>query len=152
VFPGRRDRIFDDRYHAYAAGDPFANRIDTSCPEPDTGHFQIQNTGDTTFRGSVGTIAVSAFACDLSFTSGSVVIMPGTSVSVAIPDNSADVGGFNGPAYDFRPGVEIALNGVMSSGSLTEVVALLVADAEIHSGVPRPDRFGLTSDSFVLQG
>jgi hypothetical protein len=29
---------------------------------------------------------------------------------------------------------------------------LLVADADIHSGVPRTDGFGLTSDSFVLQG
>ena len=62
------------------------------------------------------------------------------------------MGGFNGPAYDYRPGVEITLNGTMSNGPLVEAVALLVTDANIHSGVARTDAFGLTSDSFVLQG
>jgi hypothetical protein len=62
------------------------------------------------------------------------------------------VGGFNGPFYEFRPGVEITLNGTMSDGPLSENVDLLVADADIHSGVPRTDIHGLTSDSFVLQG
>lgn len=52
----------------------------------------------------------------------------------------------------YRPGVEITLDGTMSNGPLAETVALLVADADIHSGVPRTDGFGLTSDSFVLQG
>ena len=94
---------------AYAAGDPFPNRIDQSFVEPMTGYFQIENTGDTTFSGIIGTIAVSSFAGDLSFTSGSTSLIPGASVSVAIPDNSEDVGGFNGPFYDFRPGVEITL-------------------------------------------
>ena len=54
---------------AYSAGDPFLNRIDQSFVEPMTGYFQVQNTGDTTFSGTVGTIAVSSFAGDLSFTS-----------------------------------------------------------------------------------
>ena len=84
---------------AYAAGDPFLNRIDQSFVEPMTGYFQIENTGDTTFSGIIGTIAVSSFAGDLSFTSGSISLIPGASVSVAIPDNSDDVGGFNGPFY-----------------------------------------------------
>jgi hypothetical protein len=137
---------------AYAAGDPFSNRIDESFTEPSTGYFQVENTGDTTFSGGVGTIAISAFAGDLSFTSGSIILPPGASVSVAIPDNSNVVGGFNGPAYEYRPGVEITLNGGVSSGPLTETVALLVADRDIHSGVTRTDGFGLTSDSFVLQG
>jgi hypothetical protein len=137
---------------AFASGDPFPDRIDSAFTEPDTGYFQILNTGDTTFSGLIGTIAVSAFAGDLSFTSNSIVLAPGASVSVAIPYNSNDVGGFNGPAYDYRPGVEIALNGTMSNGPLVEAIALLVADANIHSGVARTDTFGLTSDSFVLQG
>ena len=137
---------------AYANGDPFPNRIDTNFTEPNTGYFEIDNTGDTTFSGIIGTIAVSSFAGDLSFTSGAIVLAPGASVSVAIPDNSEDVGGFNGPYYFYRPGVEIALNGTISDGALTEDVALLVADRDIHSGDPRTDVFGLTSDSFVLQG
>jgi hypothetical protein len=137
---------------AYGAGDPFPNRIDNAFTEPQTGYFQVENTGDATFSGVVGTIAVSSFAGDLSFTSGSIILSPGASVSVAIPDNSNDVGGFNGPYYYYRPGVEITLDGTMSNGPLAETVALLVADADIHSGVPRTDGFGLTSDSFVLQG
>jgi hypothetical protein len=137
---------------AYSAGDPFSNRIDQSFVEPMTGYFQVQNTGDTTFSGTIGTIAVSSFAGDLSFASGPLSLTPGASVSVAIPDNSDDVGGFNGPFYQYRPGVEITLNGTMSDGPLSEAVNLLVADANIHSGVPRTDIHGLTSDSFVLQG
>ena len=137
---------------AYAAGDPFPNRIDDSFIEPDTGFFRIDNTGLSTFSGVIGTVAVSSFAGDLSFTSAPLVLGPGGSVSVAIPDNSEDVGGFNGPYYFYRPGVEITLNGTITDGSLTEAVALLVADRDIHSGVSRTDAFGLTSDSFVLQG
>jgi hypothetical protein len=137
---------------AFALSDPFVNRIDTAFVESETGYFRVANTGDTTFSGTIGTIAVSAFAGDLSFTSETLVLAPGASVSVAIPDNANDVGGFNGPAYEYRPGVEIALNGAMSSGPLTEAVSLLAADRDIHSGVPRTDGFGLTSDSFVLQG
>jgi hypothetical protein len=101
---------------AYASGDPFPNRIDESFTEPATGYFQAENTGDTTFAGVVGTVAISSFAGDLSFTSGSVILPPKASVSVAIPDNAEDVGGFNGPFYEYRPGVEITLNGTISNG------------------------------------
>jgi hypothetical protein len=117
-----------------------------------TGYLQIANTGETNFTGIVGTIAVSAFAGDLSFTSDSLVLSPGGAVSIAIPYNSANVGGFNGPAYFFRPGVEITLNGTMSDGVQDQPVSFLVADADIQSGVWRTDRYGLASDSFVLQG
>ncbi len=137
---------------AYATADPFANRLDDAYTEPDTGYFQIANTGASTFTGVIGTIAVSAFAGDLSFSSGSVILSPGDAVSVAIPDDASDVGGFNGPPYFFRPGIEITLNGTISNGPLSQALALLVADADIHSGVPRTDSYGLTSDSFVLQG
>lgn len=82
---------------AYASGDPFSNRIDNTFTEPQTGYFQIENTGEATYSGVIGTIAVSSFAGDLSFTSGSIILPPGASLSVAIPDNSDDVGGFNGP-------------------------------------------------------
>nr|WP_294522868.1 PEP-CTERM sorting domain-containing protein [uncultured Rhodopila sp.] len=137
---------------AYANGNPFANQIDTVFSEPDTGFIEIANTGETTFSGIVGTIGVSAFAGDLSFASGSLVLAPGAIVSIAMPDNSASVGGFNGPAYYYRPGVEIYLDGTLSDGIGAEAVNLQVADREIHSGVWRTDSYGLASDSFVLQG
>lgn len=137
---------------AYATSDPFPNRLDDAFTEPTTGYLEIANTGETTFSGAVGTIAESAFAGDLSFTSSPLVLAAGAAVSIAIPDNSANVGGFNGPAYFQRPGVEIALNGTMSDGLSSETVSLLVADADIHSGVPRTDQYTLTSDSYVLQG
>jgi hypothetical protein len=78
---------------SYAAGDPFPNRIDQFFVKPMTGYFQVENTGDTTFSGTIGTIAVSSFAGDLSFASGFISLLPGASVSVAIADNSDDVGG-----------------------------------------------------------
>jgi hypothetical protein len=137
---------------AYATSDPFPHRIDNAFVEPDTGYFQIVNTGTTTFAGLLGDVAVSANAGDLSFTSGLLTLIPGASVSVAIPDDASDVGGFNGPAYLLRPGVEIFLNGTMSDGPASEAIALLIADADIHSGTARTDSHGLTSDSFVLQG
>jgi hypothetical protein len=137
---------------AYAAGNPFGNRIDKAYVEPTTGYFQIANIGETTFAGTVGTIAVSSFAGDLSFNSAPLVLRPGQSISVAIPNDAANVGGFNGPFYFYRPGVEITLNGTISDSLLSETVSLLVADRDIHSGVPRTDEYGLTSDSFVLQG
>lgn len=137
---------------AYANGDPFADRIDQNFNEPDDGFFQVADTGDTSFEGVIGTIAVSSFAGDLSWVSGGLVLVPGASVSVAIPDDSSAVGGFNGPYYFYRPGVEIYIRGTVSDGTFSEPVDLLIADRDIHSGIPRTDPFGLVSDSFVLQG
>jgi hypothetical protein len=94
---------------AYAVGDPFPDRLDNAFVEPETGYVEVANTGDTSFSGVVGTIAVSSFAGDLSFTSVPLVLAVGARVSIAIPDNSANVGGFNGPYYFYRPGVEITL-------------------------------------------
>ena len=136
----------------YASGDPFPARIDQNFIEPDTGFFQVENTGETTFTGLIGTIAISSFAGDLSWSSPTLALAPGESASVAIPDDSSAVGGFNGPYYFYRPGVEITLNGTVSDATGSETVDLLIADRDIHSGIPRTDPFGLTSDSFVLQG
>ncbi len=138
---------------AYSAGDPFANRLDAAFVEPyGTGYFQILNAGPTSFTGQIGDIAVSVDAGNLSFQSTVITLTPGESASVAIPDNSADVGGFNGPAYYERPGVEITLAGNVTNGAVSEPIFLEVADADIPSGVYRTDQYGLTSDSFVLQG
>jgi hypothetical protein len=136
---------------AYSNGNPFANQIDSVFSEPDTGYIQIANTGESTFSGVIGTIAVSAFAGDLSFASNPMLLAPGATVSIAMPDDSAAVGGFNGPAYFYRPGVEIYLDGSVSNAAESGALNLLVADSDIHSGVSRTDSFGLTSDSFVLQ-
>jgi hypothetical protein len=137
---------------AYANGDPFPNRIDSVYTQPDTGFFQVAISGEATFSGVIGTIAVSAFAGDLSFCSGPLVLAPGDSVSVAIRYDSSSVGGFNGPAYFYRPGVEIYLSGSLSDGTNTQSLNLLIADRDIHSGIWRTDQFNLSSDSFVLQG
>jgi hypothetical protein len=138
---------------AYANGNPFANQIDnTVWSEPDTGYIQIVNTGETTFSGVVGTIAVSAFAGDLSVVSNAMVLAPGAEVSIGMWFNSAAVGGFNGPYYTYQPGAEIYLDGSVSDTTGSEAVNLLVADRDIHSGVTQTDPFGLASDSFVLQG
>ena len=137
---------------AYALGDPFPNRIDNAFTEPDTGYLQIANTGNTTFIGSVGTDAVSAFAGDLSFSASGIVLAPGDSISIAIPFDASNVGGFNGPAYQARPGILIWMRGFVAAGALTEAISLAVADADIHSGMVRLDPLGLLTDSFVLQG
>jgi hypothetical protein len=137
---------------AYAVADPFPDRIDSAFVEPGTGYFQVENSGSTLFTGTIGDIAVSAFAGDLSFRSALLTLAPGQSVSVAIPFNSANVGGFNGEAYLYRSGVEITLDGQVSDASSFDAVSLLVADRDIHSGVWRTDQYTLTSDSFVLQG
>jgi hypothetical protein len=137
---------------AYALGDPFPNRIDSVFAEPDTGYLQIANTGNTTFIGSVGTDAVSAFAGDMSFSASGIVLAPGDSISIAIPYDASNVGGFNRPAYQARPGIQIWMRGFVSAGALTEAISLSVADADIHSGVVQRDPLGLLTDSFVLQG
>lgn len=137
---------------AYASANPFPNRLDQAFTEPDTGYFQVSNTGSSIFSGTVGMVALSVFAGDLSFASAPIVLLSGESVSVAVPDDASDVGGFNGPAYFFRPGVEVTLNGTVSNGAASQGITLLVADADIHSGVWRTGPSGLASDSFVLQG
>ena len=137
---------------AYGLSNPFPNRIDRAFTEPDTGYLLIGNTGTSTFTGSVGTTAVSVFAGDLSFSATGIVLAPGDSISIAMPDDSSDVGGFNGPAFQARPGVVIWLRGFVSAGSEIQAVNLSVADADIHSGVVRLDPRGLWTDSFVLQG
>jgi hypothetical protein len=137
---------------AYASSDPFQNRIDSAYTQPDTGFFQVAISGDASFSGVIGTIAVSAFAGDLSFRSGPIVLAPGDTVSVAIPYDSSSVGGFNGPHYFYRPGVEIYLSGSLTDGTNTQALNLLVADRDIHSGIWLTDQFNLPSDSFVLQG
>ena len=137
---------------AYATSDPFPNRLDQAFAGEDTGYFLIANEGAAAFSGTIATVAVSAFAGDLSLRPSPVVLPSGAAVSIAIPFDASNVGGFNGPAYDFRPGVIIVLSGTLSLGGLSSSAVLAVADRDIHSGVFRTDPAGLVTDNFVLQG
>jgi hypothetical protein len=115
---------------------------------PDTGYFVITNNGTTTFSGIISDIAVSLLHDD-SFTSGSLTLAPGQSVSVAIGAESSNGGGYNGPFGSPQPGVQINIVGQMDG---TEAVNLSVLDSNIHSGVFRINPFGETLDNYVLQG
>ena len=115
---------------------------DMGGPSPDTGFFTIMNNGATTFAGTIGQTAVTP-GFDYSY-SHSVTLTPGGAVSFAVNGESSNVGQFNGLA-----GVIIYLNGLFNG---TELVALSVNDADIHSGVPRTNPFGRILDSYVLSG
>src|SRR5579884_1585224 len=136
----------------YAFSNPFSGStfLGGGTPGPDTGFVEITNLGTTTFNGSLGTLAVSNFNGDLSFRVPSYTLAPGQSVSIAIGNESSNVGGFNGPFGSPQPGVEVFLNGMFNG---VESANLSVFDSNIHSGVPRVSPCdGLLSDSYVLQG
>ena len=133
---------------AYAATDPFPNRLDSAFTAGDTGYLQIVNAGTSEYRGIIRTIALSPFAGDMGYDLEDGTIPAGGTVSIAIPNDASDVGGFNGPAFFFRPGVIIYLEGTVGGAP----VKVAVADLDIHSGVFRTDPNGLVTDNFVLQG
>ena len=137
---------------AYAAADPFPNRIDSNFTASDTGYLQIVNTGSTDYSGIIRVIAHSALAGNLGFDQEHGFIAAGASVSIGIANDASDVGGFNGQAYTFRPGIVIYLEGTITDGTSTAPVKLGVQDLDIHSGVFRTDPNGLVTDDFVLQG
>lgn len=121
---------------------------DFGTASPDTGYWRVTNSGTTTFSGTIGQNAVSAFAGDFSY-SHPVTLAPGASVVFAVNFESSNMGGYNGPFGSPQPGVQIFLNGLFDG---TEAVALSVFDRDIHSGVPRINPFGELVDSYVLQG
>ena len=133
---------------AYATANPFPNRLDSAFTASDTGYLQIANAGTSDYHGIIRTIAQSPFAGDMGYNLADGTIPAGGSVSIAMANDSSDVGGFNGPAYFFRPGVIIYLEGTVGGAP----VKLAVADLDIHSGVFRTDPNGLVTDNFVLQG
>ena len=118
-----------------------------------TGFFRITNTGQSTFTGTIGDLAFSNTGGDLSFLKFSPTTLgPGASVSVAVGPSSGAVGGFNGTSGSAQPGVEITLVGTVTSTFGSEKVNLLVSDQDIHSGVFHTNPFGVSVDSYVLQG
>ena len=137
---------------AYATSNPFPNRIDSAFTAADTGFILIVNAGPSDYRGIVRIVAVSPFAGDMGFNLPSGFIPSGGSVSIAMPNDSSDVGGFNGPAFFFRPGAIVYLEGIVSANGESAPVKVAAADLDIHSGVFRVDPNGLTTDNFVLQG
>lgn len=152
-FPAWADLLYQfDLTTAFAAADPFPNRLDTLFTEPRTGYIQIVNAGPGDFHGIVRTVAHSSIAGDLGFDDQNAFIPAGGSVSIAIADDSSDVGGFNGPAYNFNPGVIIYLEGTVSDSTGLGLVKVAAQDLDIHSGVLRTDDNGLETDNFVLQG
>lgn len=118
---------------------------------PDTGFFRITNNGTTTFTGTIGDTAVAPGPTNYSFASTGLTLIPGQSASFGINGESSNVGGFNGPYNTVpQPGVTIFLNGLING---TEATGLLtVNDADIHSGGFRTNPYGVTLDSYVLQG
>lgn len=133
----------------YGFANPFPGFLGGGTPGPDTGFVEFTNLGSTTFSGTLGTVAVSNFGGDVSF-SNVLTLSPGQSVSIAIGNESSNVGGFNGPFGSPQPGVGLFLNGLFNG---TESVNLSVNDADIHSGASRTSPCdGLPSDSYVLQG
>ncbi len=116
---------------------------------PDTGFFTIQNNGTTTFSGTIGDVAHAGNGTDFSFTSAALTLAPGQSATFGVNSESSNQGGYNGPTGTVQPGVTIDINGLINGA---ESVNLSVNDADIHSGVPRTNPFGLTLDSYVLQG
>lgn len=116
---------------------------------PDTGYWRVRNNGTTTFTGTIGQTAVSNFAGDFSYSHSGITLAPGASVVFAVNAESSNVGGFNGAFGSTQPGIQIFLTGLFNA---TEAVNLSVNDSDIHSGVPQVNPFGLTVDSYVLQG
>jgi hypothetical protein len=135
----------------YGFGNPFGGStfLGGGSPSPDTGFVQILNQGTTTFSGSLGTVAVSNFGGDVSF-STPWTLGPGQAVSIAIGFESSNIGGFNGPFGSPQPGVQVFLNGAING---SEAVNLSVVDSNIHSGSARVSPCdGITTDAYVLQG
>jgi hypothetical protein len=136
----------------YASALPGGTFTDKGGPNPDTGYFTIKNNGLTTFTGTIGDIAVSTGTGDYSYSHGGLTLNPGDYVNFAVNQESSNQGGYNGPFGSPQPGVIIKINGTISDGVNSEVVALSVDDSSIHSGAFRTNPFGVTLDNYVLQG
>ena len=137
---------------AFAAADPFPNRIDTAVSGPATGYIQVVNAGPGDYRGIIRLVALSAIGGDMGFNLATGFIPAGGAISIGMPNDSSAVGGFNGPSYTFRPGIILYMEGAVSAPADGGNLKIGVQDLDIHSGVFRADPNGLTTDDFVLQG
>jgi hypothetical protein len=135
----------------YQFGGPPAGPTFLGCctGAADTGFVIITNNGTTTFTGSIGASAVSGFGVDFSQSFAGLTLSPGQAVSFSVNDESSNQGGYGGAFGSIQTGIGIFLSGFIQG---TEAVNLSVNDADIHSGVPRTNPFGVTLDSYVIQG
>jgi VPDSG-CTERM motif len=133
---------------SYSFSAPPGTFLGGGAPSPDTAFVSLFNNGPSTFAGTLGTVAVSQFAGDLSFTSAPFTLGPGDTVVMAIDSESSNVGGFNGPFGSTQPGVQVLVNGTAGGNA----ISFSIFDRDIHSGVPRLNPFGITLDSYILQG
>lgn len=137
---------------AYAAADPFPNRIDNAVSGPATGYIQVTNAGPGDYRGIIRLVAFSQIGGDMGFNADAGLIPSGGTVSIGLPNDSAAVGGFNGPSYTFRPGIILYMEGGVTTQAAGGWLKIGVQDLDIRSGVFRVDPNGLVTDDFVLQG
>jgi hypothetical protein len=131
----------------YAFGTP----ADNNGPfggSPDTGFVTFTNTGPSTFTGTLGDTAVPNFDTDKSLSFGGVTLAPGAHFTFAVASESSNIGGFNGPFGSSQPGIDIFFSGMFGSHSASGDIH----DADVHSGVFRTNPFGISVDSWVLQG
>jgi hypothetical protein len=113
----------------------------------ETGFLTITNNGASTFTGTVGLYNGST-----AINSQAATLAPGQSVTLQAGADSSDVGGFNLNGSNPSNGLQILMTGTVSNGPASEGVNLSVFDKDIHSGVFQTTPFGLTMDSYVLEG
>jgi hypothetical protein len=131
----------------YAFGTP-ANNLNGFVGSPDTGYFEIQNTGTGTFTGFVDVVALSPGG-DRSSGPFAVTLGAGDFVTLAVGPESSNDGGFNGTNPD-GTNVGAILN---VSGTLANcIIDVSYNDSQFHSGVFRTNPFGETLDNYVIQG
>ncbi|NBT47811.1 MAG: DUF5011 domain-containing protein, partial [Actinobacteria bacterium] len=124
--------------------------------QPDTGFAVVRNVGSSSFTGRIclkGTLAdgrelASAFAgwpldSGINYSFG-----PGAGIAFRPGPDSSNFGGYNKVSGQADNGIEISMEGFVDG----EAVSLSVYDKDIHSGSPRTNRFGVTTDAYVLQG
>lgn len=118
---------------------------------PDTGFARFFNNGGSTFNGTFGLFGVApGQTINLSF-NGSLA--PGQTLSLLAGPESSNQGGFNAdPLGGANLGLLVTFVGTVTDAFGTENVNFQAYDRDIHSGAPRVNPFGVTVDSYVLQG
>jgi hypothetical protein len=135
----------------YIFGAPADVLAGSPTGEPDTSFVRITNNGASTFTGTIGFNAISGFGVDFS-NSFAVTLNPGDHVSIAINAEASNLAGYGGPFGSVQTGAQYEMKGVVSLGINSEPVDLTIFDMDIHSGVFQTNPFGLTLDSYILQG
>jgi hypothetical protein len=131
----------------YAFGTPHNNQNGFQG-SPDTGFFEVQNTGPSSFVGSVSVVAMSPGG-DFGTPAVAVSLAPGAFVTFAVGPESSNVGGFNGVNGDgTNVGAILNVSGKLGSCDIN----VSYNDSQFHSGVFRTNPFGITLDNYVIQG